>query len=336
MSLWIDVKYVNILGAQLPLFKRCGDYTWNFRCVICGDSKTKKNKARGYIYKVESQINVRCHNCNYSANLGNFIKQINENLHTEYIFEKYKDKPPLHPVVSPDSAVVKAPVVINNILNNATRLDKLPKDHPAIRYVLKRAIPENLLYLFYYTSHVKKFINKARPGTFKSVYGDYPRLIIPYYNRNHECFMFQARAFSREEPKYISIKISEEEKIYGLDRIDFSKRIYMVEGPIDSIFLPNALAASGSSFDSKTVQQIKPNLTLVYDQESRSIELTTIVEKSIDSGFDVCIWPNNIIEKDINKMILAGRTAEQIVKIINENTYHGIEAKLRFTQWKKC
>jgi hypothetical protein len=44
------------------------------------------------------------------------------------------------------------------------------------------------------------------------------------------------------------------------------------------------------------------------------------------------IWPDTIVEKDINDMVLAGRDVQSIVEC---NNYSGLEAKLKFTTWKK-
>ena len=47
------------------------------------------------------------------------------------------------------------------------------------------------------------------------------------------------------------------------------------------------------------------------------------------------MWPDTLKEKDINDMILSGYTKSQIQKIIKDNTFEGVAAKLRFTKWKK-
>jgi hypothetical protein len=40
-------------------------------------------------------------------------------------------------------------------------------------------------------------------------------------------------------------------------------------------------------------------------------------------------------EKDINEMILSGKTPGEILEMINTNTFTGIEAKLKFSAWRK-
>ena len=59
------------------------------------------------------------------------------------------------------------------------------------------------------------------------------------------------------------------------------------------------------------------------------------MEKIIDSGQKICIWPENMKGKDINEMILNGYNPEKIVDIINSNTFTGIAAKVSLTNWKK-
>ena len=47
------------------------------------------------------------------------------------------------------------------------------------------------------------------------------------------------------------------------------------------------------------------------------------------------LWPDGIKQKDINEMIMSGRTKEDIKEIINNNTYQGNMALLKFTNWRK-
>ena len=44
------------------------------------------------------------------------------------------------------------------------------------------------------------------------------------------------------------------------------------------------------------------------------------------------IWPQQVTEKDINDMILGGKDPQ---KIIETNTYQGIQAKIKLTEWKR-
>ena len=73
-------------------------------------------------------------------------------------------------------------------------------------------------------------------------------------------------------------------------------------------------------------------LTIVFDNEPRNGEIVKQIEKMIDKGRKVVLWPDNVEEKDINDMILSGMTKENIQEIIKQNTFSTAEAKLRFAE----
>ena len=56
------------------------------------------------------------------------------------------------------------------------------------------------------------------------------------------------------------------------------------------------------------------------------------INKAINRGDKVVIWPSNIVQKDINDMVLSGH---QVQDIVESNTFQGLQAKLNFTNWKK-
>ena len=91
--MYIEQKYLLLASSRLQQFKRKGDYLWNFRCPYCGDSKTNKTKARGYVFRKESNLIYKCHNCGHGTNMPNFIKDRDQKLYSEYCLEKFKKKP---------------------------------------------------------------------------------------------------------------------------------------------------------------------------------------------------------------------------------------------------
>ena len=70
----------------------------------------------------------------------------------------------------------------------------------------------------------------------------------------------------------------------------------------------------------------------IFDNEPRSREITRRISRVIDKGEKVVIWPSNIGQKDINDMVLAGHNVQ---KLVESNTYSGLQAKLKFNTWKK-
>jgi len=160
--------------------------------------------------------------------------------------------------------------------------------------------------------------------------GDHPRLMIPFRDNKGEIFAYQGRAFGNETPKYITIKLKESDKIFGLDRVDKSKHFYVCEGPLDSLFIDNCLAVGGSDFD-----RLEGDFTVIFDNEPRNKEINKQIEKTINKGCSIVLWPEQIKEKDINDMILSGMSKEEVQEIIKNNTFSGAGAKLRFAEWRK-
>ena len=186
----------------------------------------------------------------------------------------------------------------------------------------------------FFATKFYKWVNTIIPNKFPSLVGDHPRLVIPFFDENNELFCFQGRSFGNEQPKYITFKLDpDRNKIYGLNRVDKSKPIYVVEGPIDSLFLDNCLAVAGSSNFAKDIP--KENTTIVFDNERRNKEILIQIEQIIDKGYNVVLWPDDVKEKDINDMILSGKTKEEVQTIIKNNTYQGNMAKIRFSKWRK-
>lgn len=350
--LFIDIKYANIIGSRLRNFKQKESYLWNYSCPVCGDSSKNKLKARGYIYRKKTDLFVKCHNCGYGTNLGNLIKYVDESIYKDYVFERYKEgavkynsHKDIGEFVNDTTPLPNLEDFEDDVLATFTRLDKLPEDHYSVQYVKSRKIPTDRMKLLYHSESFKADTNKIfvdilnKPAKFEeeSVSRDIPRLILPYFDIHGKVFGYQGRAYDNTEPKYFTIKFDESyEKVYGLDRVDYSKRVYAVEGPIDTLFVDNFIAISGSStFNTPSVQRLKTNLTIVIDNEPRNKQIVQILGKIIDQGFSVCIMPNTITQKDINDLILSGMSPSEIKTLIDQNTYNGAEALLKFIEWKK-
>ena len=327
---YIDSKYLNILSPQLLKFKKKGDYLWNFRCPYCGDSQKSRSKARGFVYRKKNDLFYKCHNCGIGATLGNLIKYLDSKIHKDYIMERYqkgvKTNNP-EPEFKFDVPVFRK----KGILKDLKSIDSLPEGHPARRIIKDRLIPSKSLADLYLCESFYKFTNRLIPNKFPSLDGDHPRLLIPFRDEEGEVFAYQGRAFGNEQPKYLTIKLNESKnKIFGLDRIDKEKQIYVVEGPIDSLFLDNCIAVAGSDLN-----KIEGDLTIIFDNEPRNREIVKQIEKVINSGRNIVLWPESMKYKDINDMILGGYSKSEIQQIIMDNTFSGVEAKLRFTEWKK-
>ena len=318
----IDSKYINLVSSRLDKFKRVKPNLFNFRCPLCGDSQKHKNKARGYFYQVKTNTNYKCHNCGASLSFNNFLKKIDGTLHSKYTMEKFKEGftgknfPAEEPKIEYDKPKFKAKIDLpscSDVVSGRT-------------YLEDRGIDPSK---FYFADKFCAFVNNYKP-TFSSKVIEEPRIVIPLYYQK-EVVGFQGRSLSSNSVKYITIMLDDEApKIYGLDNIQENLPVYITEGPFDSTFLDNAIALCGADGDVHKWGVSSP--TWVYDNEPRNREICKRIESTIDRGDKVVIWPSNIVEKDINDMVLGGHDVKKVVEL---NTYSKLQAKVKFTEWKR-
>lgn len=328
---WIDIKYTNLLSNRLDQFKRKGETLFNFRCPICGDSERNKLKARGYIYGKNGKMFYRCHNCHASMTFRSFLETVNPDLYKEYVTETFAESGHRRPTFVPDiSKFAKPRFKKKGPLSKLKTISQLAHDHPVKKYVVKRQIPNFFHSQLFYAPKFFKFCNTVDKDRFKED-NDHPRLIIPFFDQWQNVFGFQGRSFGKVEPRYLTIMIDEKPKVYGLDRVDFSKKNYILEGPIDSMFLPNAIAMAGS--DLNTQEFDFSNSVFIFDNEPRSDVIVKKIEQVLSQGHDVFVWPKNIEYKDINDCVLAGIAIEDI---ISTRTFSGLAGQMALNEWKRC
>lgn len=339
--LWLEQKYIGLLSNRLRNFKRKSSGLYNFSCPICNDSESDKRKARGYIYEKQSKTLFHCHNCNATKGFENFLKLIDESIFNEYALEKLKDKKsPQQVDLEEFVAKMKKPNFMKTEpLKGLRKISQLDPDDPVKLLVSKRKIPNPYHAKMFKVPKFFSWVNSFIPDKFddESLLYDEPRLLIPFLNKKGEMHAFQGRSLdSKSKTKYITIVLDESQpKVYGLDTVDSSKKTYVTEGVLDAIFLPNAIATAGGDIVSGIKDMTKNNMIIVYDNENRNKHTINKIEKAIYNGYKVCIWPGNFTYKDINEAIIAGLSTEFIKHIIDTNTYHDLNAKLKLTMWKK-
>jgi DNA-directed RNA polymerase subunit RPC12/RpoP len=327
--MFVEIKYLNLLSPRLQKFSRKKDFLWNFRCPYCGDSTKNKNKARGFVFQIKGDLVYKCHNCGISVPLGKLIQDQDPQLYKEYQLEKFQNSnKPRVDMRKVKKVVSSKPTFKKNVLNGLSKLDDLNNSHPAREYILDRRLPTEALY---YTEKFKEWTNSIKPNTFQDVTQDEGRIIIPFRTKEGDVFGYQGRSLSNSGLRYITILLEEDQpKIFGLDKIDYEERIYITEGPLDSLLLRNCVAMAGADISLSSI--LGDNVVYIYDNEPRNRQITKRIEQHIDAGQSVVIWPKHIIQKDINEMVLGGLCVQNLVE---SNTYIGLTAKLKFNEWKK-
>ena len=326
----IDEHYARLISSRLDKFKHVKSGTYNFRCPYCGDSEKHRNKARGYLFTKNSGLVYKCHNCGVGRSFGNFLKDQAMDLYDEYVMERYKAglTGKGRNVADPTFKIEKPKFKKKGELQSIERLNN---EHPAVGYLQGRQIPKEHFANLYYTDKFCTWVNTQKP-TFKDVKKDHPRIIIPFIDTNGEWFGFQGRSIDPDEKlRYITIMLDESRiKVFGLNRVDFDKTVYITEGPIDSLYIDNAIAMAGADVDWSLLSN--KEAVFVFDNEQRNKEIITRMEKAIEKGYEIVIWPENLQEKDLNDMYIAGHDVQSLVEF---NTYSGLQAQIKLSEWKK-
>jgi hypothetical protein len=333
---FLEEEYLRKISYKLRNFKIRGGHSFQWSCPICGDSKKKLNKARGYAYDKHGSLIVGCFNCGYGTIFPNFLKEVDPIVFQEFVMERFKDK--IGKEVNADPSEVASLFKVSstkkfvpNIFTPLHELKYLEDDHPAKLFAINRKLPIATREFFY----VEKFMEWTLGHTdkFKTCKNiDHPRVIIPFKARDGHYIGYTARALNGEEPKYFRIFIDdvEKEKFYGIERLDETKRVYVLEGEIDSMFLPNAIAVSNGKLD----VYLNKDAVYIPDADKRNPHIVTGIGKLIDKGLRVCLLPDGLPGKDINELIIAGLTEEKILDIINKNVYQGLSGKMKFNNWR--
>jgi len=329
----IDNYYANLVSARLERFKQVRNGVYTFRCPYCGDSQKHKNKTRGYFFPKKSGLVFKCHNCGVGRSFGNFLKEQANDLYDEYVMERYKaGLTGKHRNVANPKFDFEKPVFKTKANDTEVEsIEQLNNEHPAVGYLKGRQIPEEHFSNLFYTDKFCAWVNTQKP-TFKDVKKDHPRIIIPFIDTDGTWFGFQGRSLDvNDKMRYITIMLDESKtKIFGLNRADFDKTIYITEGPFDSLYIDNAIAMAGADVDWELLRDRE--VVFVYDNERRNKEIVGRMEKAIGKGYEIVIWPDNLLEKDLNDMFIAGHDVQSLVEF---NTYSGLEAQIKLSEWKK-
>ena len=359
MSIYIERKFLGFVSSKLEQFKQKNTDLYNFRCPYCGDSQKNKLKARGYVYRKSNDYFFICHNCGKSTTFAKFLEYIDGTTYKQYILERYSTgetgygsnikKPDFEQLKG--NAYARFQSSLNNSRGDSAESEKLertwrafahysinnlPEEHYARAYIKNRKIPANFWNEILFVPKFKDFLDEEFPEHSKDEVPNDDRVVLLYTNEKGEITNIAGRALSDTKIRYVTVKVSDEKKVFGLHRVQKENRIYIVEGQFDSFFLPNSVASGDSNLGG--VAAIFPELdtVLVYDNEPRNRDIVKQIEKSIDKGYRVCLFPESVKGKDVNDMIQDGLTSEEITSIIDSNTVNGLEAKLKFTHWKRC
>lgn len=344
----LDVIWLSRISYRLEKFKRTSSssHVYACRCVSCGDSRSKPNKLSLYFYTKKNALNFECKRCGYSGSFWRFmveqcsadfeeykreqLKERIEAFRTRYTSSNNKPTSSHQEEKQIDSTRGKS------VLEGVTPLSELSRSHPAVQYIESRGLGHCISKgdtRLLYSDNFKITAQSINPEPLNDSFPQDARIVIPFYSQDGERIeMLQGRSLDPDSVmRYITIKADPDvDKIFGKNLIDRSKTSYCVEGPFDSLFIDNCLAACDANLARSDAD------VLIWDNEPRSINIIKYMERAIDSGRSIVVWPTRPdYKQDINDMILMGITKEDLMEVIKARTYSGLMAKLELMKWRK-
>ena len=343
---WLDYKYVLLAGGRCRNFKKVSETVFQFSCPLCGDSRRHPRKARGYFTEKHGDPIFTCHKQCGTMSFFTFLMKFDSNMYAEYKKERvvsgfWKPQPAaVRPAtggeeagsVVPPTDLTRGDPLPRDLLRPLYRVDALEADHYSRQVCESRKLPD--LSRVYHCPKFYAWTNwvlKEDKFSKKALFYDHPRLIIPFFDKSGRLTTFQGRDYRVDsDNKYVTIRVDEDfPEVYGLDRYDPEKTGYAVEGPIDSMFVDNCIAFAGGNH--AVLSEVGFRGAVVYDNEPKSKGTRKKIQKAIEDGFPVVIWPNWVEQKDINDMVKAG---VNVTAVLKARTFSGLLAEEELRAWR--
>lgn len=255
-------RYVSlIMSSFFPEAKAHRNGNYNFRCNVCGDSKKKKNKKRGWILKNRTPWMFYCHNCQESLPVEIWMKIYFNNYYQDYMKEVFKIDIGIKKVESPPIKKVEFTGSEYNEYKDVQYFKPIFSSNDEIFQIARKECNRRLIPFDIWK---KWFV--AIDGAFIN------RLVIPYYDNNGKIYSYQCRSLKGQEPKYLS-RINCEDNIYNYYNVDATRPIIILEGAIDSLFIENSIGCTGLKVHDERIK-IFPQRYFLLDNDEPGREMS--------------------------------------------------------------
>lgn len=348
MSLSLDLQFVPRVAPLLKRFHRTRRNAFAFRCPYCGDSKKSEHKTRGGLFPVGNALAFKCMNCSKGASFRNFLKFVSYDDYKDYVVEAMREdsaysSEPISEV--PDRAPEEVVSGIFTAAESMRHVYERDRSDIAVQYLVDRKMPRSCLDRLYRVDDFQAFVNRFKKDKPISDKFREPRIIIPLITKQGVEFGFQGRSIlertaTGKNVRYLTVIVDDRfVKVYGMHYADLSKDVWVVEGAMDTFFLPNCVAALDSSLHTMSAKAGIPKERAVhlFDNEPRNAAIVGRVHSAVSQGFRVAFWPDRYAElgKDLNDCVKNGADPRQMYQDLRDNVKSGLAATLEFARWKK-
>lgn len=214
-------------------------------------------------------------------------------------------------------------------------VSELGEDHPARVYLSSRRVPASRFFRVGWTEHFHELVDGIFPGKYRLDRIPDSGILFELHDAEDLHFTgYQIRSIDPETPKDRRFVICAEDGnkgFFGIERLDREKQIFVVEGCIDSLFLPNSVAVLNAGVWRAEID----NAVYFSDQEKRNREVCGEISKCVSRGYRTVLLPDQYTNMDVNDIVKAfGLTEEQLVDLFLKNCYSGVRAKMMFSRWR--
>lgn len=337
---FIDFDFLLKVAGQLGKFRQYQTHKWNFRCPFCGDS-TDLSKAHAYVFpnlKKPGRLSFKCFKCGHSDNMHGLLKLIDEAIYKQYQREMFTSSRisfsgPLYtevPVQNNAKEIVLRP---ENFFQSVVNL---PPNHPANVYLGSRKVPVSQSNRIWFTDEFWATLKNLNPEQKIREAHDEPRIIFPIMDPTGSFMVaLQGRSLDPEAKlRYVDCQlVKNQPRMFGQERINSHTPVILTEGPIDSLFLENAVGLCGAQRNPEGL----PNNRIFYlDQEPRNPQIMKRYQDLIDSGESVIMLPDEFFNMDVNDIAQStGWSRKEMTEFVLAHVKSGLKARLKLSEWMK-
>lgn len=300
-----------------------GDYNlkdrkdhYEFVCPVCGDMRFP-NKRKAWIYK--DTWKYICFKCPCSMPFAKYLKETEPEMYKRLLhsaFGSIPEKPrhvekkqeELRPETQPGLPFMPGEII------------PITSNHPLARAGLdlcrSRKIRPEVFEKWFVCLEGDQFRWRDQfgryiinPDTGRPRGNEYRnRIIIPFYRFGGSWGQFDARAIDPTNPRRYLNFAGAKRIAYNIDFIRVDRPFYILEGTIDSTFIPNSIAIGGTEhldsilMDNPQLMQNKQNAIFIWDNDNAGRDARM---KTCRAGCKWFTW-EGITEKDVNGEVMHG------------------------------
>lgn len=300
-----------------PTFRK-HDGTYNAGCPVCREGKSLGKKKRLFFYPKTNTFH--CFNCSKTWSAYSWI-QITSGLSKDEIFSEIQSKTSSIDVTKKIEIKKKYTKNILTLPHDSINIfDEIQQKYFGSNSFFKKALS------YVKDRRIESAINK--PSSLYISLTDFyhkNRLCIPFYDRNKKIPFYQTRSLDNTEPRYLG-KEGADKTLFGIDKIDNDLNyIFIFEGPIDAMFVKNAVGTAGLTLSDLQKTQLSEfpfhEKIWVLDNPAFDSAAKEKTEQLLRRKEKVFNWPDRMPYKDINEMAILEELDEISYDIFVKNTF---------------